>query len=102
MNEYEQLLVNTIVIAKVIADELKGNESYANIVKIADELKIEPYQVQAFYKLYERVQTMMVIQKKEDIIYGRRMARYKTDTRVTIKLVIQVELKVYILITFME
>ena len=60
-NEYEQLLINAVVISRVISDELKGNYSYENIVKIADELNIEPYQVQAFYKLYERVQTMMVI-----------------------------------------
>ena len=61
MEEYEQLLINAVVIARVISDELNGNQSYENILRVADELNIEPYQVQAFYKLYERVQTIMVI-----------------------------------------
>ena len=60
-NEYEQLLINAVVIAKVIANELNGNQSYNNIVKIADELKIEPYQVQQFLQLYRHIQTIMVI-----------------------------------------
>ena len=61
MNEYEQLIVNSIAIAKVLADELKEDNSYANIVKIADELKLTPYQVQQFMKLYKRVQQFMII-----------------------------------------
>ena len=61
MEEYEQLLINAIVISRVIADELSGNQSYENIVRVADELKIEPYQVNQFIQLYKHVQTMMLI-----------------------------------------
>ena len=61
MEEYEQLLINAVVISRVISDELKGNYSYENIVKIADELNIEPYQVQQFINLYKHVQQFMVI-----------------------------------------
>ena len=61
MNEYEQLLVNAVVIAKVIADELKEDSSYENAVRIADELKLTPYQVQQFMQLYKHVQQFMVI-----------------------------------------
>ena len=61
MNEYEQLLINAIVISRVVSDELNGNQSYENIVKIADELKLTPYQVQSFLQLYKHIQTLMVI-----------------------------------------
>ena len=61
MNEYEQLIVNAVVLSRVIADELKEDNSYKNLVRVADELKLEIHQVQAFYKLYKHVQTIMVI-----------------------------------------
>ena len=61
MNEYEQLLVNSIVIARVVADEMKEDSSYNNIVKIADELKLTPYQVTQFLQLYNKAQTLMLI-----------------------------------------
>ena len=61
MEEYEQLLINAVVIARVIADELKEDNSYQNIVKIADELKLDPYQIQQFMQLYRHIQTIMVI-----------------------------------------
>ena len=61
MEEYEQLLVNAIVISRVVSDELNGNQSYENLVRVADELNIEPYQVQQFMKLYKHVQQFMVI-----------------------------------------
>lgn len=61
MNEYEQLLINAVVISRVISDELSGNQSYENIVRVADELKLEPYQVQQFMQLYKHVQQFMVI-----------------------------------------
>ena len=61
MEEYEQLLINAVVIARVIADELNGNQSYENIVRVADELKLEPYQIQQFINLYKHVQQFMVI-----------------------------------------
>ena len=54
-------LVKAIVIAKLIADELKEDSSYNNIVKIADELKLTPYQVQQFLQLYKKVQQFMII-----------------------------------------
>ena len=61
MNEYEQLLINAVVISRVISDELNGNQSYENIVRVADELKLEPYQIQQFLQLYKHVQTLMMI-----------------------------------------
>lgn len=61
MNEYEQLLINAIVIAKVLSDELNGNYSYENIVRVSDELNIEPYQVQQFLQLYKKVQQYMLL-----------------------------------------
>ena len=61
MNDTEQLLVNAVVIAKVIADALKEDNSYANIVKIADELKLEIYQLNQFIQLYKKVQQFMII-----------------------------------------
>ena len=61
MNEYEQLLVNAVVMSRVIADELKGDSSYQNVVRVADELNLEPYQVQQFMQLYKHVQQFMVI-----------------------------------------
>ena len=61
MEDNEQLLVNAIVISRVVADELSGNQSYENIVRVADELKLEPYQVQQFMQLYKHVQQFMVI-----------------------------------------
>ena len=59
--EDNELLVNAIAIAKVLADEMKEDSSYNNIVKIADELKLEIHQVQQFMKLYKRVQQFMII-----------------------------------------
>ena len=59
--EDNELLVNAIAIAKVLADELKEDSSYENLVRVADELKLEIYQVQQFMKLYKHIQTMMVI-----------------------------------------
>ena len=59
--EDNELIVDAVVIAKLISDELNGDNSYNNIVRVADELKIEPYQVQQFIQLYKHVQTMMVI-----------------------------------------
>lgn len=61
MEEYEQLLINAIVISRVISDELKEDSSYQNVVKIADELKLTPYQVTQFMQLYRHIQTIMVI-----------------------------------------
>ena len=61
MNDIEQLIVNAIAISRVVSDELKGNESYTNIVKIADELKLTPYQVTQFLQLYNKAQTLMLI-----------------------------------------
>ena len=61
MEEYEQLLINAVVIAKLIADEIGENKSYENIVKLADELKIEPYQVTQFMQLYKKVQQYMLL-----------------------------------------
>ena len=61
MNEYEQLLINAVVISRVVSDELKGDNSYQNILRVADELKIEPYQVQQFLQLYKHIQTIMLI-----------------------------------------
>ena len=61
MEEYEQLLINAVVIARVISDELKEDSSYQNVVKIADELKLTPYQVTQFMQLYRHIQTIMVI-----------------------------------------
>ena len=60
MNDNE-VLVNAIVISRVISDELNGDNSYANVVRVADALKLTPYQVQQFLQLYERAQTLMVI-----------------------------------------
>ena len=61
MNEYEQLIVNAVVISRVVSDELNGNQSYENILRVADELKLTPYQVQQFMQLYKHVQQFMVI-----------------------------------------
>ena len=61
MNEYEQLIVNAIVIAKVIADEMKEDNSYENAVRVADELKLEPYQVTQFINLYKKAQQYMLL-----------------------------------------
>ena len=54
-------LVKAIVIAKVIADELNGNHAYENILKVADELKLEIYQIQQFINLYKKAQQFMII-----------------------------------------
>ena len=61
MNEYEQLIVNSIVIAKVIADELKEDNSYENVVRVADELKLTPSQVTQFINLYNKAQQFMLL-----------------------------------------
>lgn len=61
MEEYEQLLVNAVVMSRVIADELKEDNSYQNILRVADELKLTPYQVTQFMQLYKHVQQFMVI-----------------------------------------
>ena len=61
MNEYEQLLINAVVISRVVSDELKGDNSYQNILRVADDLKLEPYQVNQFLQLYKHIQTIMVI-----------------------------------------
>lgn len=60
-NEYEQLLINAVVISRVVSDELKEDSSYQNVVRVADELKLTPYQVQSFLQLYKHIQTLMVI-----------------------------------------
>ena len=59
--EDNELLVNAIVISRVVSDELNGNQSYENILRVADELNLEPYQVQQFMQLYKHVQQFMVI-----------------------------------------
>ena len=59
--EDNELLVNAIVLSRVIADELKEDSSYQNAVRVADELKLTPYQVQQFMKLYKHVQQFMII-----------------------------------------
>ena len=59
--EDNELLVNAIVISRVVSDELNGNQSYENLVRVADELKLEPYQVQQFMQLYKHVQQFMII-----------------------------------------
>ena len=59
--EDNELLINAVVFSRVVSDELKGNESYENIVRVADDLKIEPYQVQQFLQLYKHVQQFMII-----------------------------------------
>ena len=59
--EDNELLVNAVVISRVVSDELKGDNSYQNIVRVADELNLEPYQVQQFLQLYRHIQTIMVI-----------------------------------------
>ena len=61
MNEYEQLLVNAVVLSRVIADEMNGDYSYQNAVRVADVLKLTPYQVNQFLQLYKHVQQFMVI-----------------------------------------
>ena len=59
--EDNELLVNAVVISRVVSDELKGDNSYQNILRVADELKLTPYQIQQFMQLYKHIQTMMVI-----------------------------------------
>ena len=59
--ENNELLVNAVVMSRVVSDELKGDNSYQNIVRVADELNLEPYQVQQFLQLYKHVQQFMVI-----------------------------------------
>ena len=59
--ENNELLVNAIVISRVVADAMNGDYSYQNAVKIADELKLTPYQVNQFLQLYKRVQQFMII-----------------------------------------
>ena len=54
-------LVKAIVIAKLIADELKEDSSYKNLVKIADELKLEIHQVTQFINLYKKAQQYMLL-----------------------------------------
>ena len=61
MEDNEQLLINAVVISRVVSDELKGDNSYQNILRVADELNLEPYQVQQFLQLYKHVQQFMVI-----------------------------------------
>ena len=59
--EDNELLVNAIVLSRVVSDELKGDTSYESVLRVADDLNLTPYQVQAFYKLYKHIQTIMVI-----------------------------------------
>lgn len=60
-NEYELLLVNAVTISRLISDELKEDASYNNVVKIADELKLTPYQVTQFMQLHKKVQQYMLL-----------------------------------------
>lgn len=55
-------LSECIVIGKYISEQCGNkNPSYEQLYKLGRKLKLEPYEVQAFYKFYKHIQTMMII-----------------------------------------
>lgn len=52
---------NQVVIAKVIADELANDNSYQNVVNIADELNISVEEVNSYLQLFKYVQKQMIL-----------------------------------------
>lgn len=59
--EQMQDFCNNIAVAKLISEELGENPSYEKIVRISDELDLTVADVHAYMKLYQYLQTQMIL-----------------------------------------
>ena len=63
MNELDiHKLSECIIIGKYISEQCGNkNPSYEQLYKLGRQLKIEPHEVQAFYKFYKTISQQMMI-----------------------------------------